>query len=72
MPEAAVAMVIADFDGGGRLNAYAADVGATDVEVGMTMRPTFRRLWTTDGIHNYFWKLRPTSETPTEGKTDGN
>jgi 3-hydroxy-3-methylglutaryl CoA synthase/uncharacterized OB-fold protein len=72
MPEAAVAMVIADFDGGGRLNAYAADVEATDVEVGMTMRPTFRRLWTTDGIHNYFWKLRPTSETPTEGKTDGN
>jgi 3-hydroxy-3-methylglutaryl CoA synthase/uncharacterized OB-fold protein len=72
MPETAVAMVIADFEGGGRLRAYAADVEANDVEIGMTMRPTFRRLWTTDGIHNYFWKLRPTSEAPVKGKTDGN
>ncbi|MEU5877822.1 hydroxymethylglutaryl-CoA synthase [Spirillospora sp. NPDC047279] len=64
MPEAQVAIVIADFDagdtgGGGRLNAYAADVAPDAVHVGMRMRPTFRRLWTTDAIHNYFWKLRP-------------
>jgi hypothetical protein len=25
---------------------------------------TFRRLYTQDGIHNYFWKARPASEHP--------
>ncbi|QFG24650.1 zinc ribbon domain-containing protein [Actinomadura sp. WMMB 499] len=63
MPEAEVAIVVADFDddgtGGGRLSAYATDVRPEAVHVGMRMRPTFRRLWTTDGIHNHFWKLRP-------------
>ncbi|CAM3265643.1 DUF35 domain-containing protein [Nocardioides dubius] len=59
MPVPAVAVVIADVDGGGRLSGYATDVDADDVVVGGRMRPTFRRMWTTDGIHNYFWKLRP-------------
>ncbi|MFD0210886.1 hydroxymethylglutaryl-CoA synthase [Streptomyces hirsutus] len=59
MPEPEVAIVIADVDGGGRLSAYATDAPAEDVVVGMEMVPTFRRLWTTDAIHNYFWKLRP-------------
>ncbi|GAA3941052.1 hypothetical protein GCM10023085_23190 [Actinomadura viridis] len=67
MPEAEVAIVVADFDddglGGGRLSAYAADVEPAAVTVGMRMRPTFRRLWTTDAIHNYFWKLRPWGAT---------
>jgi len=62
MPEAEVALVVADVDGGGRLTAYATDVVAADVAVGHRMRPTFRRLWTTDAIHNYFWKLRPWEE----------
>ncbi|MFS3126793.1 zinc ribbon domain-containing protein [Nocardioides sp. Bht2] len=59
MPVPAVAVVIADVDGGGRLTGYATDVDADDVAVGGRMRPTFRRMWTTEGIHNYFWKLRP-------------
>jgi uncharacterized OB-fold protein len=63
MPESEVAIVVADIEvegtSGGRLNAYATDVPPESVHVGMTMRPTFRRLWTTDAIHNYFWKLRP-------------
>ncbi|MBO2447803.1 hydroxymethylglutaryl-CoA synthase [Actinomadura barringtoniae] len=69
MPETQVAIVIADFgtgadsSGGGRLNAYATDVAPGDVTVGMRMRPAFRRLWTTDAIHNYFWKLRPWKAT---------
>ncbi|MGI5200681.1 Zn-ribbon domain-containing OB-fold protein [Spirillospora sp. CA-108201] len=68
MPESQVAVVVADFDagaggGGGRLSAYTADVAAGDVHVGMRMRPVFRRLWTTDAIHNYFWKLRPWGAT---------
>jgi hydroxymethylglutaryl-CoA synthase len=63
MPEPAVAIVVADVEGGGRLSAYAADVPPGDVAVGMEMTPTFRRLWTTDAIHNYFWKLRPRKVT---------
>ncbi|WP_433528407.1 zinc ribbon domain-containing protein [Micromonospora sp. CA-263727] len=59
MPEPEVAIVVADVDGGGRLSAYATDVAPADVVVGMPMTATFRRLWTTDSIHNYFWKLRP-------------
>lgn len=59
MPEKVVAIVVADVDGGGRLTGYATDVPPAEVEIGMEMLPTFRRLWTTDGIHNYFWKLRP-------------
>ncbi|WP_235735317.1 hypothetical protein [Nocardioides alcanivorans] len=59
MPVPAVAVIVADFDGGGRLSGYATDVAADDVIVGSRMRPVFRRMWTTDGIHNYFWKLRP-------------
>lgn len=59
MPEGQVSIVVADVDGGGRLTAYAADVRPGQVEVGARMRPVFRRLWTTDAIHNYFWKLRP-------------
>lgn len=59
MPEQVVAIVVADVADGGRLTGYAADVPPAEVEIGMEMVPTFRRLWTTDGIHNYFWKLRP-------------
>jgi hydroxymethylglutaryl-CoA synthase len=70
MPEPAVAMVVADVEGGGRLSAYATDIAATDVVVGMAMVPTFRRLWTTDGIHNYFWKLRPVDETAADEQGD--
>ncbi|GGM27982.1 MULTISPECIES: hydroxymethylglutaryl-CoA synthase [Micromonospora] len=66
MPEPEVAIVVADVDGGGRLSAYATDVVPAEVTVGQPMTPTFRRLWTTDAIHNYFWKLRPTEES-----TDG-
>ncbi|GIJ73005.1 OB-fold domain-containing protein [Virgisporangium ochraceum] len=59
MPEPDVAVVVVDFDGGGRLAGYATDVPPGDVTVGMPVTPTFRRLWSTEGIHNYFWKLVP-------------
>ena len=32
---------------------------AETAEVGDRVEPTFRRLSTADGIHNYFWKVRP-------------
>ena len=49
------------FDGGGgeRLPIELTDVDAADVAIGMRVEMTFRRLFTGDGIANYFWKARP-------------
>ncbi|MFT4595808.1 MAG: hydroxymethylglutaryl-CoA synthase [Paracrocinitomix sp.] len=50
---------IIDFDGGGRFKAELTDVDPDEVEVGMRVEMTFRRLMTADGVHNYFWKATP-------------
>lgn len=51
--------VVIDFDGGGRFNSQLTDASADEVEIGMRVQMTFRRLMTADGIHNYFWKATP-------------
>jgi hydroxymethylglutaryl-CoA synthase len=51
--------VVVDFDGGGRALIELADAGAEEVAVGTRVELTFRRLFTTGGVHNYFWKARP-------------
>lgn len=50
---------VVDFDGGGRSILELADCGPGEVAVGTRVAPTFRRLHTTNGVHNYFWKVRP-------------
>jgi uncharacterized OB-fold protein len=50
---------IVDFDGGGRFPVELTDVTEADVHAGDRVEMTFRRLFTADGIHNYFWKARP-------------
>jgi hypothetical protein len=32
---------------------------------------TFRRLYTADGIHDYFWKAKPVGARPTEAPAAG-
>ena len=54
-----VVFAIVDFDGGGRAPLELTDVDPDEVIEGMRVEPTFRRFHTTDGIHNYFWKVRP-------------
>ncbi len=54
-----VVAVIIDFDGGGRMQAELTDVDPELVKIGDRVEMTFRRLYTQDGIHNYFWKARP-------------
>jgi len=56
-PPAAVAVV--DFDGGGRGFLDLTDRDLDEMEVGMKVEPTFRKLFFEQGIHNYFWKIRP-------------
>ena len=33
-----------------------------DKSIGDRVEMTFRRLFTADGVHNYFWKARPLRE----------
>jgi 3-hydroxy-3-methylglutaryl CoA synthase/uncharacterized OB-fold protein len=54
-----VVAAVIDFDGGGRFQCELTDVDPTTVKIGDRVEMTFRRLFTQDGIHNYFWKARP-------------
>jgi 3-hydroxy-3-methylglutaryl CoA synthase/uncharacterized OB-fold protein len=58
-PSPPVVFAVVDFDGGGRLPVELTDVDVDDVAIGGRVEMTFRRLFTSDGIHNYFWKARP-------------
>ncbi len=58
-PSPPVVLAVVDFDRGGRMPLELTDVEADEVHVGMRVVPTFRRLYTSDEIHNYFWKARP-------------
>ena len=51
--------VIIDFDGGGRYRCELTDARAPEVSIGDRVSMTFRRIWTAQGVHNYFWKARP-------------
>ncbi len=51
--------VIVDFDGGGRYRCEMTDVQASELSIGDRVAMTFRRVWTAQGVHNYFWKARP-------------
>ncbi|MFV0309362.1 MAG: OB-fold domain-containing protein [Desertimonas sp.] len=54
-----VVAAVIDFDGGGRFSCELTDVDPDTVAIGDRVGMTFRRLYTTDGVHNYFWKARP-------------
>ncbi|HEV3053342.1 MAG TPA: OB-fold domain-containing protein [Solirubrobacteraceae bacterium] len=51
--------VVVDFDGGGRYTLELTDASPDEVEIGSRVETTFRRLYTTGDVHNYFWKVRP-------------
>ncbi len=54
-----VVAAIVDFEGGGRLSCELTDVDPEEVAIGNQLEMTFRRLYTGQGVHNYFWKARP-------------
>ncbi|MFN0091206.1 MAG: OB-fold domain-containing protein [Acidimicrobiales bacterium] len=54
-----VIAAVVDYDGGGRYPVEMADCTVEEVKIGMRVEMTFRRLYTAQGIHNYFWKARP-------------
>jgi hydroxymethylglutaryl-CoA synthase len=54
-----VVAAVIDFDGGGRFQCELTDVDPAKVKIGDRVEMTFRRLFTANGVHNYFWKARP-------------
>jgi len=50
---------VVDFDQGGRYTLEVADAKPDEVDIGTRLELTFRKLYTTGGVHNYFWKVRP-------------
>jgi hydroxymethylglutaryl-CoA synthase len=66
-PSPPVVFAVVDFDGGGRLPIELADVDEGDVQIGGRVEMTFRRLNSSDGIHNYFWKARPLRNQADDG-----
>jgi 3-hydroxy-3-methylglutaryl CoA synthase/uncharacterized OB-fold protein len=58
-PSPPIVFAVVDFDGGGRYPLELTDVDATELTVGDRVEMTFRRIFTADGIHDYFWKARP-------------
>jgi hydroxymethylglutaryl-CoA synthase len=51
--------VVVDYEGGGRFLCEMTDCEPDRVAIGDEVEMTFRRLFTADGVHNYFWKARP-------------
>jgi hydroxymethylglutaryl-CoA synthase len=50
---------VIDFEGGGRLICELTDCAVDKVKVGMTVEMTFRKMFTSRGVINYFWKAKP-------------
>jgi len=55
-------MAVVDFDGGGRGLFEMADRDPEECKVGMGVEMTFRKIFFDRGIHNYFWKCKPTRD----------
>jgi hydroxymethylglutaryl-CoA synthase len=58
-PSPPIVFAVVDFDGGGRYPLELTDVDAESLSMGDRVEMTFRRLYSADGVHDYFWKARP-------------
>jgi len=54
-----VTVAVLDFEGGGRMLMDMTDRDPAECKVGMSVEPTFRKLYYVGGIYNYWWKCRP-------------
>jgi hydroxymethylglutaryl-CoA synthase len=54
-----VVVGVVDYEGTGRFTCELTDVDPKEVAIGDNLEMTFRRLYTGQGVHNYFWKARP-------------
>ena len=72
-PSPPVVFAVVDFDGGGRVPIELTDADPGEIAIGARVEMTFRKLFTADGIHNYFWKGRLVRVDPAaeSGGADG-
>ena len=56
-------IAVVDFDGGGRMLCMMTDCKLAEVQVGMPVEMSFRKLRVVNGIHNYYWKAIPERST---------
>ena len=54
-----VVAAVINFDGGGRFSCEMTDLDPSEARIGLRVQMTFRKLFTADGVHNYFWKAKP-------------
>jgi uncharacterized OB-fold protein len=66
-----VVAAVVDFDGGGRFRCELTDVDPAAVAIGDRVEMSFRRLYTANGVHNYFWKARPVRAKAQEARPGG-
>ncbi|MFQ5826133.1 MAG: hydroxymethylglutaryl-CoA synthase [Dehalococcoidia bacterium] len=52
-------IAVVNFEGGGRMITMMTDRVLEEIEVGMPLEMSFRKLGTSNGIHNYYWKCVP-------------
>ncbi len=57
-PDPPTVFAVVDFEGGGRIICEMTDVEPSQLDIGMEVEMTFRRLYEAEGIHNYAWKAR--------------
>jgi hydroxymethylglutaryl-CoA synthase len=53
---------VIDFEGGGRMIVELTDCDTDKLEVGMPLEMTYRKMFASRGVINYFWKARPAAE----------
>ncbi len=58
-PDPPAVVAVLNFEGGGRMFLMMTDKDANEVKIGMKVKVSFRKLFSTEGIHNYFWKCVP-------------
>ncbi|MDX6739449.1 hydroxymethylglutaryl-CoA synthase [Actinocorallia sp. A-T 12471] len=58
-PDGPSVQAVVDVEGGGRRSVHVADVPEGGLAVGDVLWPVFRRISSSGGVHNYFWKARP-------------
>ena len=63
-PSPPIVFAVLDFDGGGRFPVELTDVDPDTVDIGDRVTMTFRKLFTADGIHDYFWKATARAASP--------
>jgi len=59
VPDVPATVAVVDFDGGGRAVFDMTDRDPAQLEMGMRVEMTFRKLFFDRGINNYYWKARP-------------